>query len=420
METESFKRQLLQKLVEGTITKSEYRQLELAAMDDPFLFEALEGYTMTKSNQITESIDNIHLRIDRLVHKDKKKRPLIYYMAAVVAGIAFTTIALLNYFKNENAPKYSTAIEQETSKPEIITHHQDAMAESIAPGRTLQRNHSVAVKNYKYKDSSNNYSKSADDLSSAEQIGNTKIDSSGLSQVIKEGLSDSSVVVAWTNMEEQDQNALTLTKSSTLPNIVMPERANQNNRIGGKRKIIGVVTDETGTPVIGANVMARNDGTITDRDGNFAIEVSDKEKILKVNYFGFEPIAVDLDDNKEKYIISLKDEALLDEVIVVGQQTSETNEDSSYREIKDRHEDWKKFNSKVHDAIKKELKKARYSDTFSATIDYIINDENKVTEIKIESSSDHKLDTVILKVLNKTKNKIPPTAKRNYRLNISL
>jgi hypothetical protein len=56
----------------------------------------------------------------------------------------------------------------------------------------------------------------------------------------------------------------------------------------GKARITGTVVDRTGEPVIGANVVEKSaaaNGTTTDADGNFSLEVS-PGATLTVSYIG--------------------------------------------------------------------------------------------------------------------------------------
>ena len=52
--------------------------------------------------------------------------------------------------------------------------------------------------------------------------------------------------------------------------------------------IRGKVVDNNGEPVIGANVMVKGttNGMMTDMDGNFHLEVTDKKVTLMVSYIG--------------------------------------------------------------------------------------------------------------------------------------
>ena len=54
------------------------------------------------------------------------------------------------------------------------------------------------------------------------------------------------------------------------------------------RKVTGVVLDANGESIIGANVVVKgtNNGTITDLDGKFSIELSDGET-LQVSFIGY-------------------------------------------------------------------------------------------------------------------------------------
>ena len=49
-------------------------------------------------------------------------------------------------------------------------------------------------------------------------------------------------------------------------------------------EVKGTVVDETGTPVIGANVIEKGttNGVVTDLDGNFAFRVSNRNAVLQV------------------------------------------------------------------------------------------------------------------------------------------
>ena len=52
--------------------------------------------------------------------------------------------------------------------------------------------------------------------------------------------------------------------------------------------LCGTVVDESGVPIIGANVLVKGttQGVVTDIDGKFAIEVS-PNSILQVSYIGY-------------------------------------------------------------------------------------------------------------------------------------
>ena len=55
-----------------------------------------------------------------------------------------------------------------------------------------------------------------------------------------------------------------------------------------QRTVKGVVTDTKGEPLLGVNVIVKGttNGTITDLDGNFSLEV-EPNAILEVSYIGY-------------------------------------------------------------------------------------------------------------------------------------
>lgn len=83
----------------------------------------------------------------------------------------------------------------------------------------------------------------------------------------------------------------------------------------------GTVTDEAGEPLIGATVMVTgtNTGTATDIDGGFSIDV-EKGKTLRVSYVGYVTQDVKVTSDNLKIVLK-EDNALLEEVVVVGYGT---------------------------------------------------------------------------------------------------
>ena len=89
------------------------------------------------------------------------------------------------------------------------------------------------------------------------------------------------------------------------------------------KKIAGTVVDQNGEAVIGANVIQKGttNGTITDIDGKFTLEVPAKA-VLTVSFIGYQSQEVALKGNETQLTVTLKDDTeVLDEVVVVGYGT---------------------------------------------------------------------------------------------------
>lgn len=85
------------------------------------------------------------------------------------------------------------------------------------------------------------------------------------------------------------------------------------------RKINGKVLDAVGEPIIGANVSVKGstNGTITDIDGNFNLEVPDNATLV-VSYIGYTPKELPVEKQTNLQITLREDTQKLDEVVVIG------------------------------------------------------------------------------------------------------
>lgn len=84
--------------------------------------------------------------------------------------------------------------------------------------------------------------------------------------------------------------------------------------------IKGTVLDESGLPVIGANIMVKgtNTGTITDLNGYFSLSVPYADAVLTVSFIGYTSQDVPLKGRKEVKVVLVEDSKTLQEVVVVG------------------------------------------------------------------------------------------------------
>lgn len=103
-------------------------------------------------------------------------------------------------------------------------------------------------------------------------------------------------------------------------NIVI-KKGTQQATSKKKRKVSGTVKDVNGEPIIGATIMEEGttNGTITDFDGNFVLEVADGAE-LDISYIGYQ--TQKLQASGKALAVTLKEDLeTLDEVVVVGYGT---------------------------------------------------------------------------------------------------
>ncbi|MDT7828362.1 TonB-dependent receptor [Pricia sp. S334] len=87
--------------------------------------------------------------------------------------------------------------------------------------------------------------------------------------------------------------------------------------------ITGMVTDENGTALPGANIVEKGttNGVTADFDGNFTIEVSTSDAVLQISYVGFLTKEITVGNQSEINVTLKEDAAQLDEVVVVAYGT---------------------------------------------------------------------------------------------------
>lgn len=102
--------------------------------------------------------------------------------------------------------------------------------------------------------------------------------------------------------------------------ILIKEKAVNNHKAVQQQTIKGKVTDASGQPVPGVNIVEKGttNGVQTDFDGNFSLNVKSDNATLVVTYIGFKTKEVLLNGQANVSIKIEEDSAKLDEVVVVG------------------------------------------------------------------------------------------------------
>lgn len=106
--------------------------------------------------------------------------------------------------------------------------------------------------------------------------------------------------------------------------VVMVLFAALSISMAAQTAVTGVVLEPDGIPAIGATVMEKGsttNGTATDIDGNFSLQVSSAQATLVVSYVGMETQEVPLNGQTNVTITLKSSDIALDELVVVGYGT---------------------------------------------------------------------------------------------------
>ncbi|MEG1616258.1 MAG: TonB-dependent receptor [Bacteroidales bacterium] len=137
------------------------------------------------------------------------------------------------------------------------------------------------------------------------KIDGVKVDEEQVTQVLDKCLRNSDLTYAVHN------GVIAIKKAPTVKEVAQQR----------KFFIKGVVLDDLGEPIPGANVLIKGtqQGNTSDIDGHFSIETNqDKEVVLQVSFIGFASQDVKASPGKEVRVKLQSDDTVLEEVVVTG------------------------------------------------------------------------------------------------------
>ncbi len=146
-------------------------------------------------------------------------------------------------------------------------------------------------------------------------------DLQGLDQKININTNDANIQTVLNEIQRQTSIHYVIKENNQIV-LSAGVKSNKTQQVGDGRIIKGTILDATGMPVIGANVMVKGttNGTITDMDGKFSLEV-DKNAILVVSYIGYANQEIKVGNQNTLSITMKEDAEVLDELVVVGYGT---------------------------------------------------------------------------------------------------
>lgn len=276
--------------IRGARKGKEAHRLEKEAMRDPFLADALEGYSCV-GNGADEQIEELRRRI-RARAVRKRNHAVVWSIAASL----LIGVCIGSYFLFQEKPlsdEARMAMEQAVHPKPLSVYEEekkDELAEAVI------------------KDSAGPSKK----LISENKKKKMLAPSSEVPQVMTQEL-----------MEEALEATIDDRPSAMDKKMVMrasvANDSSFNTKVAVVGKVRGKVTDPSGEPLVGATVRVKgtNQGTISDENGDFTLK-TDGNRELSVDYIGYESVILPADTTKDLLIAMNVDDATLDEVVVVG------------------------------------------------------------------------------------------------------
>ena len=281
--------------------------------------DLLEGIAELKN---IESLTNIEAELKQRLHKNlwgkkTKQRFLpVYQRIAIAASILLIIGISIIVYHNVESPMKPVA-QEITQKPPS----KDEKNETITESTKLQSEFKSEEKKKLRAPLSIKVSRNAVTMSDIQF--DDKKEPAGNATIAKVKTTDS--IITSSPVALASDNKIAVRSNSQLEKSENFDRLSakieyDKDQIVGKNIVKGRVTDETGSPLPGVNVIIKGTtkSVVTDLDGQFTIALNKPDEVLEISYVGYKnrELAVINDDNMK---ISLDpDVKALDEVVVVG------------------------------------------------------------------------------------------------------
>lgn len=391
----------------GSMPAAERWQLEKAALDDPFLADALEGFALTPTP--TEDSIALQKRLDvRLAKEEKKGRVLPFgtFKALRIAAL-FILLAGLGYLVYKTAGKGPKDLAVQTvPAPPVISKKDTLTTAPTAEQPVVKSEEKEVVKNsVPERPAQRPEQKTILPKEEEHPVAMTKQAPTAATPSLTASAADT------INIFKKDE--IDVQRSVSTRRM----EANAQNLYKGK------VVDEKNNPVPNVSVTIKNKkvGTTTDGNGEFTLSAPDTALNVVVNSVGFDAKEKRIIPQAENEVVLKQNNNALAEVVVVGYGTNKKSR------TKNRETITIKNGSPVNDldsfktTLKTELKKV--ADSLGKNIkgkmilSFSVDKNGEPIAIKVDQSIAEEIDAAAIQFLKQTQWK---ATKKTQRIKVTI
>lgn len=401
----------IQKYLAGKLSASEMHDMEKAALQDPFLADALEGYAQAPLAIAAQHLNQIAASLQQ-PGKEKIIAPpvtrsagntwwKIAAMVIIIAGIGSLTwkimqpagISASNSPLAHVEPATKQIQPQPSLQPAVILP--EKAADSIKPvpdKRLLRPMPQVALNTSKPKASPiiKEEAKAAAELAATqakEATGRILQDSSYYQQQVIAA----NARVAWAKEKREAQANEALAKSAEQKVMITGYAAKAVNT----NLLHGTVTDAEGQPVTGASVKVMNGNavSITDERGKFALKTLDTIARVEITSIGFETMNAIVSVRKNNVVKLESEEESLSDMVVTELHSRKKPAITADKTVADSlhpQGGWQSFQEYVYKKMHQEVDTTGGPQQVSGTIEleFAIDQNGKPRDFKVLKSFD--------------------------------
>ena len=291
----------IQRYLQGKMSAAEMHALEKAALQDPFLSDAIEGYREASSATAQQHLNEINAALRKAKQNSKvisiKRNNQWLRIAAIIIVLAGAGIITNYFFKTSNKKQQAAKIKTETNnnnpaKDSTATLTPKTTAVTIAQNKT-KRNIHLSTK--EKQSSANAYADTTaknETAMAASAAQNNEAEKSFAPVVLSNQKIDSAQIL---------MRSITTAKNFTV------------NTFEGK------VVDENNRPVVGTMIETadKKEAAFADPNGNFVLQNNDSIVNVTANMVGYESKTALLQTGNKNRIVLQKNIDQLNEAAIV-------------------------------------------------------------------------------------------------------
>ena len=335
----------IERYLRGELSAAEMHALEKAALNDPFLAEALEGIEHAGRENFLYDLHSIKRSVrDRVYSKSRKKGKVINIwgwttaIAATVLLIVVSGFIVLSLLKQQAARQQALNSEPEPMPEEfaekdtlVIMLPAEAKLRS-AGSATKQGTTRRVPKPVISRDIATDQTTDSDKRV-GQSIAELKNNDSTNSTPDEVSISES-LALAEAQHQRSAEQAQSASKQAegTREQLAAKRSADKRADDTGESLVVkGKVVDAQGQALPGVNVIVKNSsvGTVTDADGRFELSVSNANSDLVFAFIGYESQQLNVSNQQELNVALKEDVATLSEVVVTGYASSSDKQSTS-------------------------------------------------------------------------------------------
>jgi TonB family protein len=417
----------IEKYHKGLLSPGEMNELEKAALDDPFLADALEGYGVANINAAAD-LSELKYKLENRVEKGKviSLAPRGYgfkwwRIAAAIVLIGGLGVLTFKLSSNKNKNSLAKLDEKKSSQPSVpivADSNESAAHDSTRVASTNKHTDTKATGRLKI--STVKPSAQNDSTSVAATDVTVGVQSSKYAEQ-KKGLVDDK------KNEELSATPFAKTKKPEANNIqqhvVLNEKQNAANESQSLNYFRGRIVDDKNQPLPFANITNTRDnvGTYADAQGNFTLVSFDTVLNVQVKSIGFENNLAQLKNNVTSNKIVLKDDKAASDKIISSRQSVGNPSPMANMKVEEPQpaDGWINYNTYIANNLNVPEEIRMKHEKGQVQVSFDVNQIGEPVDIKVEKSLCQRCDEEAVRLIKqgpKWKNK----SKKARRVTISV